>query len=418
MPTPPLTEELLREALAAFEQHGSKTLAAEALGIPRQTFQHRIRAAAERGLMGTKPVLPGFRISQTTAVLGADGEVQREFVQQKPEHGAEFEIPAGHKIKGVSALVDADGRQIVKWVKTGEDEAVRAATMRAAIEGFKDEIPRAALVAAPVATIADLLCQYTITDVHLAALAWHEETRGDDYDLTIGEHLLVDWFRAAIAGAPPARRAVFAQMGDFLHYDSFKSVTPEHGNLLDSDTRFPKMVRVAIRVLRVIIRMLLEKHEQVEIIMCDANHDPAGEVWLREMFAVLLEDEPRATVDTSPSTYTCIEHGLVSLFYHHGHRRGVKDVDSVFASTFREVFGRTKHSYAHLGHKHQDELKSTNLMKVEQHETLAAPDAFSANGGWRSGRSAKVLTYHSKYGEVGRQVISAGMVADLVSRAE
>ena len=34
-------------------------------------------------------------------------------------------------------------------------------------------------------------------------------------------------------------------------------------------------------------------------------------------------------------------------------------------------------------------------MKVERHETLAAPDAYAANGGWLSGRSAKVITYHA-----------------------
>ena len=39
--------------------------------------------------------------------------------------------------------------------------------------------------------------------------------------------------------------------------------------------------------------MLLDKHEHVHIIMADANHDPASEIWLREMFAAVYEEEPR-----------------------------------------------------------------------------------------------------------------------------
>ncbi|MGG6895816.1 hypothetical protein [Rhizobium sp. BR 315] len=47
-------------------------------------------------------------------------------------------------------------------------------------------------------------------------------------------------------------------------------------------------------------------------------------------------------------------------------------------------------------------------MKVEQHETLAAPDAYGSN--WLSGRSAKVITYHKEFGEDGRVILSAARV--------
>ena len=62
-------------------------------------------------------------------------------------------------------------------------------------------------------------------------------------------------------------------------------------------------------------------------------------------------------------------------------------------------------------HLHSDELKSTNLMMVERHETLAAPDAYAANGGWPSGRSAKVITYSKRGGEVFRSTLRPEMVA-------
>jgi hypothetical protein len=361
--------------------------------------------------LGTQPVLPGYIAKSISTQSGPDG-VERTWVKQEPDRGGgPFNVPENHSIKGVSALLDSGGNVVQQWVKTKEDVDNSIAAVRAVVDALKEEIPRAAPVPAPPPGNADLLNQFTITDVHLGSLAWREETGVADYDLKIAEQLLMDWFGAAISMAPNAQTAILAQLGDLLHHDSHLSVTPTHAHVLDADSRLQKMIRVAIRAMRRIVAMLLAKHERVHIIMADANHDPAGGAWLREMFAAFFEDEPRVTVDSSASTYYVYEHGETSLFYHHGHRRKIDTVDSVFAGQFRQAYGRTKHSYAHIGHLHSDALKSTNLMKVERHETLAAPDAYAANGGWLADRSAKVITYHRKFGEVSRCIISPQMLA-------
>jgi hypothetical protein len=275
-----------------------------------------------------------------------------------------------------------------------------------------DELPRVKRTAAPKHRNADLLNCYVVTDYHLGMLAWSEETRGEAWDLAIAEKLLIDWFASAIAQSPDAETAVFAQLGDFAHFDGLDAVTPEHRNLLDADTRFQKVVRSAIRVLRTVIEMLLAKHKTVQVIMAEGNHDPASSVWLREWFSAIYEKEPRVIVDTSPDPYYCVEHGSTSLFFHHGHKRNTGNVADVFAAKFRDVFGRTKHSYAHMGHRHHVEQKETNLMIVEQHRTLASNDAYASRGGWLSGRDAKVITYSKRFGEVGRVILSPDAVRD------
>lgn len=405
MPTPPITDEDIARTVAVRKRHISHSAAARELGSSEKTVRRHMALAAERGLLPVDPVMPGYAIKSVASKQ--DGA----WIKQVREHGDEFEVPDGQKIKGVSALVDPDGREIIKWVKTDTDKESQLAAMRAAVEAFKEEIPRSELVPAPTHfNRTDLLNQFTVTDLHFGMLAWREET-GADYDLKIAEKLLLDWFTAAIIMSPNAYTAILAQIGDLLHHDSHESVTPAHRNVLDADSRLQKIIRVVIRTLRRVVTMLLEKHDEVKIIMADANHDPASEAWLREMFAAFYDDEPRVVVDNSASTYYCHEHGDVSLYFHHGHKRKIGDVDSVFAGKFREIYGRTKYSYAHLGHLHSNELKSSNLMIVERHETLAAPDAYSANGGWLSGRSAKVITYHRRYGEVGRLTLTPGMVA-------
>jgi hypothetical protein len=407
-----VTEQQMQDAVAALREHGSQSAAALALGIARSTLQNQLKRAGEAGIAGYEPVIPGFRVSQVSTAHDESGAIVRKFIQQKPERGGAFEVPDGQKIKGVSALVNEDGREIIKWIKTDEDKQRAESIRKAALEALLDQVPR--VDASPRQwriPHADLLCQYTLTDVHLGMLAWGEETGAGDYDLSIAEQLLESWFDAAIDMAPDAHTGVLAQLGDLLHHDSHESVTPAHRHVLDADSRFQKMVRVAVRVIRKIVAKLLFKHERVVIIMADANHDPASEAWLREMLAAFYENEPRVEVLSSAGTYYAIPWGDVSLFYHHGHKRGIANVDTVFAGKFRSLYGATKYSYAHIGHLHSDELKNTNLMKVERHETLASPDAYAALGGWLTNQSAKVIHYHKRFGEVGRNTITPAMLS-------
>lgn len=411
MATPPASDETLLEAVELLKKYPNPTVAAAATGLPRETLVRRSREAARRGLLGTKPVLPGFEIAKTTAVLNEDGVLVREFVTQKPARAEKaFEMPAGHVLKSVSALVDSDGNEQLKWLKTDRDREQQAAAMQAALEEMKAAIPRIKPTKGPKHANADLLNQYTVTDLHFGMLAWAEETRDADYDLKIAEKLLIDWFAAAIGMSPNAEMAVLAQLGDLMHHDALESVTPTHHNVLDADSRLQKVIRVVIRVLRCVIAMLLDSHPRVHVIMASANHDPASSAWLREMLHAMYENESRITIDNSPDVYYAYEWGKTALFYHHGHRRKISDVDTVFAGKFREIYGRCPKAYGHIGHLHNDEAKDSNLMKVERHRTLAPSDAYASGGGWLSERDAKVITYHKQFGEVSRITLSPQMV--------
>ena len=315
-------------------------------------------------------------------------------------------IADGYKVKGTSALYkDGEDKPALVWVKTAEDRERQMELMQEAIEALKADIPRAKTLPAPVPRNDDLLNCYVITDYHLGMLAWGEET-GADWDLEIAEQMLIDWFGAAISRAMPADHAVFAQLGDFLHWDGLEAVTPANKHVLDADTRFQKLVRTAIRVIRSVIDMLLQEHRTVHVLMADANHDPASGAWLREFLTAFYEDEPRITVDNSADTYYCHQFGQTVLFFHHGHKRKIGDIDRVFSAKFREQWGQSKHCYAHLGHYHNDEVKESPLMRVEQHRTLAAADAYASRGGYISGRDAKVITYHREHGRVAETIIS------------
>jgi hypothetical protein len=406
MPGPPLSDDLARESVEAYKAHGfNKALAARSLGLIAETFRSRLKIAAERGmLLDLPPAMPGFRIAQVTTQ--PDGG---KHIQQKPERGEKFEVPHGQIIKGVSALIDEDGREIVKWVKTKEDAEATLATMRAVADELKKDLPRIVATPGPKLANAQLLNQYTVTDYHFGMLAWAEETRDADWDLKIAEKLFLDWFSAAIATAPDAKVGVLAQLGDLMHHDALESVTPAHRNVLDADSRLQKIIRVVIRVLRQVIAMLLERHQRVHIIMASGNHDPASSAWLREMLHAMYQGEKRLTIDNSPDIYYAYEWGRTALFYHHGHKAKITEVAPLFASKFRELYGRAAQSYGHMGHHHHNSVDEPALMPIEQHRTLAPRDAHG-NSKWIAGRDAKVITYHREFGEVYRSTLSPKMV--------
>jgi hypothetical protein len=369
------------EILEAIERTGSQRAAAKELGLARGTIFNLVQSAKKRA-----------------AKSG-----------HSPEHDMTHTVPDGFLVKGVSTMYAKDGSIAAQWVKSSIDRERQEAIMRAAVDAMVEDIRPAAPVAPPELVLDKLLNCYVITDYHLGAKAWAEET-GASWDLHIAEDMLVQWFSAAIAQSPASHTAVLVNLGDLMHWDGIEAVTPTSKHTLDADTRFQKLVRVTIAVLRRVVSMLLQKHQHVHFLMAEGNHDLASSAWLRELFAALYIDEPRVTVETRPDPYYCIEHGKTALFFHHGHKKRFDSLETVFVAKFREVYGRTKYAYAHTGHLHHNVVKETNTMTLEQHRTLAAPDSHASRGGWMSGRDAKVVTYHKDFGEVGRISISPEMI--------
>jgi hypothetical protein len=413
--SPPVPDEDLLKAVEAQSLYKTQVAAAAALGLSRGAYQQRLRAAALKGFMlGHPPSMPGFEIIKVTTDPGGG-----QHITQKQEHGDVFEVPKTHFLGKMTVQRDPDGRVVQDWIRVMPDEAQREAAMRAFVEALKEDLVRAEPVELQTIGSDDRVNQYTVTDYHFGMMAWGEETGGTDWDLKLQEQLWCKWWLYAITQSPEADTAILAQLGDLVHFDGLKSITPAHGHVLDSDSRFSKIVRTVIRCMRFAVRELLKKHLNVHLIFSDANHDEAGEVWMREMFAAHFEDEPRVTVDRSPGSFNAFEWGLTSLFYHHGHKKKFKDVDTTWVGRFREVFGRTKFSYGHTGHLHSDEMFTSNTgVKVERHETLAAPSSYEANAGYNSGRSAKVITYSKRFGEVGRIILTPEMVAGASSILE
>ncbi|UCR75435.1 hypothetical protein SGPC_00009 [Salmonella phage SGPC] len=319
-------------------------------------------------------------------------------------------VADGFGIKRVSALVRGNGEEVLTWVITEQDKERQLEAMHAVIDGMKSDITPVSAVPPPKKRQNEkLLNLYTVSDFHLGMLAWADES-GDDWDMRIAEDLFSKWFDAAFQKAPDAGVGVINLLGDFAHFDSLDAVTPASGHVLDADTRYQKLVRYMIRMVRRVVNMALVKHKSVRLLIVQGNHDESGMIWLAEMFNTLYDNEPRVFVDTSPDVYKMVQHGKTTLFFHHGHKARFDAIEPVMIAKFRKAFGESVYSYAHVGHLHHQKIVESRNMIVEQHRTLAAKDAYASRGGWMSGRSANVITYSAEYGEVARLTISPEML--------
>ena len=328
-----------------------------------------------------------------------------------PNHDMTRPVPPTHIAKGISTYYDGDGKVRGQWVKSSLDEAKAEEARKAAFAALAETIPRLPPLPPPESTSAELCNVYTLTDCHVGMLAWPKET-GEPWDLKIAERTLVGCFEQMVAAAPPARVAYVNQLGDFLHSDGMKAVTPEHGHLLDQDGRFARVVEVAIRVLRRVVDMALQKHEEVFVLLAEGNHDPASSIWLQAMFRALYENEPRVTIVDSVLPYYAHQHGNTMLAFHHGHLKKTDSLPELFAALFPKLWGNTTKRYCHTGHRHHTEEKEHSGLTVHQHPTLAAKDAYAARGGWLSMRQATAITYHSVYGEVARATVCPEMLGE------
>ena len=326
-----------------------------------------------------------------------------------PDHDMTKTVPDGYIVKGVSTYYDKDGKPSAQWVKSSIDAERQAELMREAVAAMCADIPKALPIKKIGCKTIDALCNLIVfTDYHVGQLSWHREG-GADWDLKIAEKMLSDSFTHMILNAPKAKTLVLCLQGDFLHTDGLLPLTPGHKNVLDADGRFSKIVATAIRVIRQMINFSLQTHDRVHLIIAEGNHDESGSMWLRQMFAALYEDEKRMTVNDSELPFYVHQHGEIMLAFHHGHKVNNEALPLLFAAQYSKMWGNTSKRYAHCGHRHHVDEKEYSGMTVTQHPTLAARDAHSSRGGWISNRSAQVITYHEKFGQVGRTIVCPEM---------
>lgn len=366
------------EVLDAVIEQGSANKAAKHLGCGRRVVDKMLK-----------------RIERVAASQGVSPH--RDLVHQTAE---------GFEAKRISTAYKEDGSQALQWVIQERAKGLNKDQIVDAIEGF--EWKPAPRIKAPKGHDSELLTLYTLTDFHLGMYSWAAET-GDAWDMSIAEHEALSAITRMAEGSPNSELAILNLQGDFLHWDGLLAVTPASKHVLDADTRYGKLIEMALSVTMQCIEILLSKHKKVKLLVCEGNHDESGSAWLRKSAKVIYRNNPRLEVDDTEFPYYAHLHGEIMLGFHHGHKKKNTALPSLFSAEprYRSMWGQAKYCYIHTGHYHHKEQDASEGggAIVERHPTLAGADAYAARGGYVSWRAAHAITYHRLTGEHSRKTV-------------
>jgi hypothetical protein len=354
----------------------------------------------------------GLSWTQISQVVGSDKTNARNALKAvegraakagfAPAHNHIHTVPAGYAVKGSSTLYK-DGDVALQWIKTEADKQAQFDAMISRIELACEGIKPWKSVKAPKKVQDDLLSLLVITDFHLGSYCWGDET-SESYNTDMARDLFLSSIKDMIDSTPNSKIGLLCNLGDFLHWDGLLQITPTSAHILDNDSRYSRIVDIAMTVMNEAVRMMLEKYEKVIFVCAEGNHDIAGSIWLRKFIRKLYASEPRLDVIDNDFPYYAYRHGKVMLCFHHGHKVKMDRLPKVFSSEprFREDWGKSTVAYIHSGHYHSERVLEDAGAITEQHPTLASRDSYATRLGLMSQRGAKVITYDSEDGEVSR----------------
>lgn len=371
--------ERQKEIIQAVLEHGSNRAASRALGIAHSA----VNAAVDRAKMNA----------------ARNG--------MAPEAGMTHQTATGFATKRVSTMYKDDGTVGLQWHIQEQDKEAQHAALVAFCEKF--EWKPAPKIKHEGKSKEDLCTLYTLTDYHMGMYAFRD-IGGDDWDTKIATNTALTALDGMISGSPDSKVGILNLQGDFLHYDSLEPKTPTSGHIVDSDSRMEALVDVSVQLIMHCVEMILKKHKDCHVIICEGNHDIVSSLFLRKLVKHVYAKNPRITVDDTSFPYYAYQHGKVMLGFHHGHKKKNTALPALFASEprYRRMWGSSDYTYIHTGHYHHQEkdVHEDGGAIVERHPTLAARDSHAARGGYTSLRAAHAITYHKEWGEVSRVTVT------------
>jgi hypothetical protein len=326
-------------------------------------------------------------------------------------------VPPGHVVARTATMMRADGTIGVQWVTAEPEKAARWAAFEAACKDVAEKYAAGRAEPVPAPTLAydaeDWLNVFPLGDPHIGMLAHADET-GDHHDLKIADADLRCAINMLDSRAPAAGTAYLLNLGDYFHAESNAQVTPGHGNKLDVDGRYHKVLTCGLDLLAYMAETLLKSHRRVIIGNVRGNHDPEAAlmigIWLKAWF----RNEPRVEVLPNIAAYHALEFGRNMIATCHGDGAKRDDVPLLFATRFAEMWGRTRYRRCYSGHIHHktESEKELGGMVVRTFRTLAGKDAYHAHKGYDAGRSLDVISHHKHYGPCATATVDIEEVRD------
>lgn len=353
--TPEAAERRLLEFVAA---HGpDRTALAAHCGIGLNTLNSRIRSL-------------GTRYHECVASWKARQAAQAEVAPHEPR------VPL--EVDGTSRLYEIRPGRFGLRVDLAQLRDDLLADLRA--------LPKPD-VRSPKPPKGGLLHVVSPADLHIGKLAWEPET-GESFDSKIAAERLHDVTGKLLyhAGKYPVARHLFVVGNDLLQVDNLMSTTTA-GTYQDTDSRYRKMFRLAVRLMRETVEQLAAT-APVSVLVVPGNHDQLASFHVGEVLGALYDGHKHVTVSPALRARLYHRHGTTLLGFTHGNDEKHADLPLVMAQENPEDWGQTTYREFLVGHLHKKRERaftagdSHNGVRVIILPSLTGTDNWHAKKGY------------------------------------
>ncbi len=375
MPTPPVPEELLREAVAAYSLYPTKSEAAKSLGIPRGTFSNRLAAAQTKNI--TTDAATKFSIedkgdeqtiySISSAVRTVEDAIAKGGIDLKIWRVDRSKVnswPTTMKGKDGDP-VTVNNWQVTVWLKRKAPQYIQEGIQELLAEMKSNPTPYPTVTRTE--SIDPCMLEISLFDTHFGKLCWGTET-GTPYDLKIAEETYV---RAAedlleMTESFDIEKILIPVGQDFFHVDSWSGGqgTTTRGTPIEStDDRFQKVFQSGCRAVQWLIERCRNTAD-VEVLWVPGNHDWVTSWHLTEWLTAKFVGDIQTTFDNSPSPRKYVSYGCNLLGFTHGDKEKHHDLPLLMAVESPDEFAKATCREWHLGHHHR--AKETRYLFLDE----------------------------------------------------
>ncbi len=254
----------------------------------------------------------------------------------------------------------------------------------------------------------DIMVEIAMYDVHFGLLAWAAET-GNDYDIHIARKVMNDGTAQILkrTAGMSVQEFLLPIGNDFLHINNIVGQTPQNRHVLDTDTRFARIIEEGCLALRDTINALREK-APVKVIWVPGNHDPQTSFFLLHILAAWYRMDGNVEVDTSPKPRKIVQYGCNVIGFLHGcdiAQSKHKALGGLLADEAADIWGPGQYREIHMGHRHiKGELYFTAVsteggVVVRNIPSLAGTDYWHFSKGFvGTSKTCQMFIWNENYG--------------------
>lgn len=236
----------------------------------------------------------------------------------------------------------------------------------------------------------EIALEMALYDAHMGKLAWGQETMQGDYDIKIAGEGMIQAAELNLnyASAFDVSKIFYIIGQDLMHAENFLGQTPMGGNILDVDSRLPKLYMETKAATLKILYMCREV-APVECLWVPGNHDMHGSFYLSEAIKEHFRKDKFVTVDNSPPWRKARLWGNLLVGYTHDATGRYTTVTvNMLPQFWPELWGQSKFREWHCGHKHKkQEMKfapvtTSGGVVIRQIPALSLIDAWHFQEGY------------------------------------